>query len=112
MASKHQHLSSGMLFISAVSLLKVRRPLHLSNNVIPLREESDPVVERVLLLLRQVPPLGADVLGLGGRFAEGTRSVLASEYFFWGGRSGNDRVSVGDSPMVQDGFICLCLFAR
>ena len=63
-------------------LLKIRRPLDPPNDIIPLREKGNPVVERALLLVGQVLPLGADVLGLGRRLAEGARGVVAGEDYF------------------------------
>ncbi len=61
------------------SLLKVRRPLDAPDNVIPLGKKGHPVVERRLLLVGQVLPVGADVLGLGRRLAQRARGVLAGE---------------------------------
>lgn len=41
----------------------------MSNDVIPLGEEGDPVIQDALLLVAQVLPVGEGILGLGGRLA-------------------------------------------
>ena len=63
-----------------LDLFKVGRTLDLADDVVPLGEKGDPVVQDALLLVVEVLPLGGHVLGLGGRLGQCPRSVLASEY--------------------------------
>jgi hypothetical protein len=73
-----QRLISKFLFLFPPSactfrqcfLFQVCGTLHNSNNVVSLGEEGHPVVERLLLLVVQIMPIGAHILGLGRCLAE------------------------------------------
>lgn len=47
-------------------LIQIRRSFNDSDDVVPFREESHPVVEDALLFVVKVLPLGLNVLGFGG----------------------------------------------
>lgn len=66
---------------SSSSLLHVRSPLNDTDNIVSLGEECDPVIQRSLLLVRQVVPLSLHVLRLGRGLSKGSGSVLSSEHW-------------------------------
>lgn len=59
--------------------LGVLRTLDLADNVVPLAEESEPLVQHGLLLVLQVIPLGHAVLRLERRSSQSARGVFAGE---------------------------------
>ena len=61
--------------------LCVGSALDLAFDVVALAEESEPVVEHLLVFVREVRPIGTALLRLERRLYEGARSVLASEDF-------------------------------
>lgn len=75
-------LSLFLLFLGLGNgLAQVVGAVHDADDVVPLAEEGDPVVQHALLLFVQVLPLGVDVAGLGGRLCQGAGGVLAGEDF-------------------------------
>lgn len=58
---------------------RVRSALDLAFNVVALAEEREPVVEHLLVLIREVRPIGTALLRLERRLSESARSVLAGE---------------------------------
>ena len=63
------------------SALCVRSALDLAFDIVALAEESEPVVEHLLVLVREIRPIGTALLRLEGRLSESARSVLSSEDF-------------------------------
>jgi hypothetical protein len=61
--------------------LCVGSALDLAFDVVALAEESEPVVEHLLVLIGQVRPIRTALLRLERRLSESARSVLASEDF-------------------------------
>lgn len=60
-------------------IIKVGGTLNDANNVVSVREELDPIVERPLVLVTQVSPLWRNVLRLCGGLPQGARGVLSGE---------------------------------
>ena len=60
---------------------RVRSALDLAFDVVALAEESEPVVEHLLVLVREVRPIRTTLLRLERRLSESARSVLTSEDF-------------------------------
>ena len=60
---------------------RVRSALDLAFDVVALAEESEPVVEHLLVLVRKIRPIGTALLRLERRLSESARSVLAGEDF-------------------------------
>ena len=58
---------------------RVRSALDLAFDVVALAEESEPVIEHLLVLIREVGPIRTALLRLEGRLSESARSVLAGE---------------------------------
>jgi hypothetical protein len=58
---------------------KIRRALHHTHDIVALGEEGKPVIQHLLLALRQILPLGRDVLRFGAGLCEGARCVVAGE---------------------------------
>ena len=67
----------GLLIVSS----RVRSALDLAFDVVALAEESEPVIEHLLMLVRKVRPVRTALLRLERRLSESARSVLASEDF-------------------------------
>lgn len=73
-----------VLFFVVVAVLHhlvVRGTLNLSNDVVPLAEESEPLVQNGLLLVLEIIPLGDAIFGLEGRGGEGPRGVLSCKHY-------------------------------
>lgn len=65
--------------MQATSLSGVSRTLNLALDVVAFREESKPVVQHLLVLIRQVRPFGPALFGFEGGLGEGAGSVFAGE---------------------------------
>ena len=57
----------------------VSRTLNLALDVVSFAEESEPVVQHLLVLVRQVRPVGSALFGFEGGLAEGAGGVFAGE---------------------------------
>jgi hypothetical protein len=60
---------------------RIRSALDLAFDIVALAEESEPVVEHLLVLIREVRPIRTALLRLERRLSESARSVLAGEDF-------------------------------
>jgi hypothetical protein len=60
---------------------RVRSALDLAFDIVALAEESEPVVEHLLVLVRKIRPIGTALLRLERRLSESARSILAGEDF-------------------------------
>jgi len=58
---------------------RVRSALDFAFDVVALAEESEPVVEHLLVFVGQIRPIRTALLGLERRLPESARSILASE---------------------------------
>jgi len=57
----------------------VSRTLNLALDVVSFAEESEPVVQHLLVLVRQVRPIRSALFGFEGGLAKGTGSIFAGE---------------------------------
>lgn len=55
-------------------------PAHVPHDVVTFAEEGEPVVENLLLLVRQILPVGSAVFGLERGQGQGSRGIFASKY--------------------------------
>ena len=60
---------------------RVRSALDLAFDVVALAEESEPVVEHLLVLIREIRPIRTALLRLERRLSESARSILPGEDF-------------------------------
>ena len=67
----------GLLIVSS----RVRSALDLAFDVVALAEESEPVIEHLLMLVREIRPIRTALLRLQRRLSESARSILAGEDF-------------------------------
>ena len=61
--------------------LRVGSALDLAFDVVALTEESEPVVEHLLVLVREIRPIRTALLRLERGLSESARSILAGEDF-------------------------------
>lgn len=61
-------------------LCKIGSTLYYSHDIISLREEREPVVQHLLLAIRQIGPFRRDILGLRARLPQSTGGIVTGKY--------------------------------